>query len=116
MRDSALPVLNLAAALERVGGDEELLKEVTGLYRKESAMLVAEIEAAVRSGSAEDLQQSAHTLKGSLSAVGAEASADAALQLESQGRTKDLRESSQALLDLHRALEQLHLQLDAAGI
>lgn len=114
MAQAAVPaILNLSAALDRVGGDEELLKEVAQLYLEECPTLVEQISDAVAGGNALALQRSAHTLKGSLSALGADASVQAALDLEMMGRNQTLQGSATALLALQGALDRLHRELHA---
>jgi len=105
---------NRAVALDRVGGDEELLREVAELYMSEYEDLVAEIAAAVESGSAEMLHRSAHTLKGSLGTLGAEIAAAEALRLEMMGRNHEMAGAQQALVRLHGVLEQFHSELALA--
>ncbi|MFN7921360.1 MAG: Hpt domain-containing protein [Bryobacteraceae bacterium] len=112
MPEATPAILNLSAALDRVGGDEELLREVAQLYLVEYPALVDEIRQAVVSQNAPALQRSAHTLKGSLSAIGAEASMKAALALEMMGRNQALEGSAQALLALQAALDRLHRELE----
>ena len=52
-------------ALLRVGGDEELLKEIAEIFLEDYPKVLAEIQAALACGDARRLEQSAHTLKGS---------------------------------------------------
>lgn len=106
-----LLTFNREMALDRVGGDEELLREVAQLYMDEYPTIVDQIQAAVRSGSALDLQRSAHTLKGSLGTLGAEQAAAQALRLEMMGRLQNMTDASAALCELHRVLESFHQQL-----
>jgi HPt (histidine-containing phosphotransfer) domain-containing protein len=106
-------ILNLSAALDRVGGDEELLKEVAQLYLTEYPGLVDQIRDAVASSDADALLRSAHMLKGSLGTLGAEASMKLALNLEMMGRARRLDGSGEALLQLQQALDRLKSELEA---
>jgi HPt (histidine-containing phosphotransfer) domain-containing protein len=112
--DYSLPSLNLQGALERIGGDEELLVDIAAVFLTEYPELLNEMQDAVASADADVLQRSAHTLKGSLLAIGAERAAELALELEMQGRqqkagsaTESLRELSIALRDVHRDVTTL---------
>lgn len=106
-----LVTLNRNLALSRVGGDEELYQEIASIYLEEYPTLVAEIETAIQAGDASGLLNSAHTLKGSASAVGGEIAAHFALQLESMGRTSSLEGASEALGALQQALDTLRHEL-----
>lgn len=96
-----------SAALERIGGDEELLQEIADLFLEEYPVLIKEIRNAVASRNAESLERSAHSLKGSVANFEARAAMEAAFRLESMGRTHNLDQAGQALLDLEAALEAL---------
>ncbi len=104
-------VFNRELALDRVGGDEELLDEIVGLYLGEYPELLNQIQTAVRAGDAPSLYRSAHTLKGSLGALGAEAAQQRALDLEMSGRNGELNSASNMLSDLENLLRQLHTEL-----
>jgi HPt (histidine-containing phosphotransfer) domain-containing protein len=99
--------LNLALALERLGGDEDLLREIAGLFLEEYPSLLAEIHAAIVAGDARRLERSAHTLKGSVANFGAEMAQQAALRLEQIGRSERLAEAPDAYADLTDIMEQL---------
>ncbi len=102
---------NHAVALDRVGGDEELLREVAQLYLDEYQELLLEISAAVTARSADRLQRSAHTLKGSLGTLGAEQAASYALALETMGRIQNLNGAERALSGLQQTLNGFHREL-----
>lgn len=103
--------LDVAAALSRVGGDEELLKEISAIFLEQCPDALSEIRAAVAAANPEALQHSAHSLKGSISNFGAKVAYDAALRLEMMGRQGDFSASAEALTDLERALDHLKPQL-----
>lgn len=91
--------------LDRVGGDEELLREITEIFLSEYPELLQEIRDAIRAQDPRRLEHSAHTLKGSVSNFGAAAATEAAFQLEAMGRRGDLHDAHEALraLELHFA-------------
>jgi HPt (histidine-containing phosphotransfer) domain-containing protein len=97
---SAASLFDPEVVLDRVGGDEELLREITEIFLSESPELLDEIRAAVQSEDASRLERSAHTLKGAVSNFGAQAATQAALHLETLGRRRDLRDASAALRSL----------------
>ena len=100
--------LNSAVALERLGGDEELLREVARLFLDEYPALLVEIREAVAARDANALQRAAHTLKGSVSNFGADAAYNAAFVLEMMGRTRDLTNVERGLAELDEALQYIH--------
>jgi two-component system, sensor histidine kinase and response regulator len=103
--------LDVAAALGRVGGDEELLKEISEIFLEQCPEALSEVKDAVASINPEALQCAAHSLKGSIGNFGAKAAFDAALRLEMMGRQGDLSGSAEALSDLEQALVSLKPQL-----
>ena len=105
---SQLARLNFAVALERLGGDEELLREVARLFLDEYPALMVGIREAVAARDADALQRAAHSLKGSVSNFGADAAYNAALVLEMMGRTRDLAQAERGLAELDEALRYIH--------
>ena len=96
----SIGILNLAAALDHIGGDQELLAEVAGLFLENSHRLMVRIKEAVEAGNPYDLERAAHALKGSASNFAAESTVEAALRLETMGRSLELagvQEAYQAL-------------------
>lgn len=91
---SASGVFNVEAALDRLGGDEELLKEVGTLFLDESQELLAEIHLAIQSADPTSLERTAHTLKGSIANFGTGPAYDAALELERLGRARRLDQTT----------------------
>jgi len=104
---------NRNIALERVGGDEELLREVAQIYLTEYPPLIEKIRSAVGSGDSDALQRAAHTLKGSLATLGAEPAAALALTLESKGRENTLDSAADDLLHLEEELGRVHREMHA---
>ena len=92
------------AALGRLSGDAEALHELAAIFLKQCPELMARIREAVASGSAPDLAAAAHTLKGSAGFVGADWTAEAALELELLARGGDLTRAAESLADLEEAV------------
>lgn len=100
--------LDYAVALERLGGDVELLQEVANLFLEEYPSLMSDIQAAVKSGNALRLERAAHSLKGSVANFGADSAFQAALALENIGRSGDLTGASEAHAQLAAVMQELH--------
>lgn len=105
------PGLDLRAALARVGGDGELLKEIAAIFLEEWRSALAAVDRAVAAGDADGLQEAAHSIKGSIANFGAQEAFDAALRLEMMGRNRALTGSREALSQLERSLQNLVPQL-----
>jgi HPt (histidine-containing phosphotransfer) domain-containing protein len=102
---------NRHMALDRVGGDEDLLKELVELFLVEYPQLLQQIEQGVNEANAGLVERSAHSLKGSLSTIGAEIAANSALALELMGRTRNLDGAGERLAELQSSVGRLHLEL-----
>src|ERR1044071_5759624 len=83
-------LINREAALDRVGGDEELLAEIARLFLEDYPRMVADIRDAIAAGDALGLEHAAHSLKGSVANFSADPARDAAFELEKIGRSKNL--------------------------
>jgi two-component system sensor histidine kinase/response regulator len=106
---------NKNAALDRVDGDWDLLKELIALFLEDYPELLRQIRDAVQAGDAQALQHSAHTLKGSVGNFCAKSAFDAAYKLEVIGRKQDLSEAGSALETLEKELELLGPVLAEVG-
>jgi CheY-like chemotaxis protein len=81
----AVPPMDRAGMMERLGGDEELVGEVIRLFIQDCPNRLAAIKTAVDRQSAEDIRQAAHALKGAAANVSAAALFDATATLERIG-------------------------------
>lgn len=106
-------MIDRKAVLARVGGDEQLLKEIARLFLGEYPKEIAEIRRAIEVGSAKDLERAAHSLKGAVANFGAEPTKEAALRLELIGKSGDLTEARTALKALQESLSDLRPFLEA---
>ena len=104
---AADPAFDRAAALERLGGDEELFAEVAGLFCSDSQKFLDELQRAVSGGDAPTVQRAAHGLKGASGYVGGSGAVEAAGALEKIGASGDLAAAPGALATLAREVTQL---------
>jgi len=100
-------IFDRAAALQRLGGDEELLAEISGLFRADGVRLLEEIRTAVADGDAAAVQRAAHGLKGAAGYIGAAPVVDAAEHLETLGAGGNVNDAVQALHVLETELGRL---------
>lgn len=103
---------DLRAILESVGGDEDLLREVARLLRRDGPTRLSEMEHAVAAGDTQTLMFAAHSLKGVASGIAAKALQAAAQDLEHAAKAKDLEAAQHALPRVRQALEQVDIALE----
>ena len=104
-----------AAALERLGGDEDLFAEVAGLFCSDGPPLLGEIRSAVAVGDAAGVKRAAHGLKGAAGYVGGTAAAQAARRLEVIGTEGELSLARGALEMLESEVDRLVSDLTASA-
>ncbi|SRR5713101_3088538 len=106
-----------AEALDRLGGDADLLRELCQIFLEESPKFLQKLRQALVDGDPEAVLQAAHNLKGELSYLGAGSASQAARQLEIMGHEKDLSRGTETLDLLERELANLHSAMkDSAGM
>jgi signal transduction histidine kinase/CheY-like chemotaxis protein len=91
-------------ALDRLGGDEDLLRELCQIYLEESPKLLEKLRQAVADGNAEGVRRAAHSIKGEVGYLGAENAEQAARLLENMGNEKNLSQAAAVLVVLEREL------------
>jgi HPt (histidine-containing phosphotransfer) domain-containing protein len=113
--DAAQPegILNLAVALDRMGGDRELLEEVIRIFLATAPELLGRVRQAVTSRDCVAAERAAHALKGSVANFGAEAAYAAALRLESMAKSGDLGGCEEILGAVEAEMERLRAELAA---
>jgi two-component system sensor histidine kinase/response regulator len=102
---------NRAEALDRIGGDEELLRDLCHIFLEESPKLLQKLQVALAAGDADGVMRAAHSIKGESSYLGAGETSQAARQLEEMGRNKDLSGAGATVAVLEREMAGLHLDL-----
>ena len=103
-----------AAALERLGGDEELFAEVAELFRSDGPKLLGEIRGAIAAGDAATLKRAAHGLKGAAGYVGGTFAVSAARRLELIGTEGELSLAAEAFRALETEVDRLVADLATA--
>lgn len=95
------------AALESVGGDEAMLRELAEMFFAECPKLMQQIREHIASADGPELRRAAHTLKGSAHVFGAEGVAEAAHRLEEIGRAEAFADAAEALALLEDEVARL---------
>ena len=104
-------VLDEEAALDRAGGDRELLQDLVELYLREAPRLLQDVQKAVARSDPAQLKIAAHSLKGAVDNFAAKDAFAAALRLEILGRNGNLAGAEEAFAILEREMDRLKLAL-----
>jgi two-component system, sensor histidine kinase and response regulator len=109
---------DLKELMERLGGDEELLRELLVIFRGEAWMNLEKSRKAMAEHDFESLTRTAHTLKGMLRNLSMGAAAQTAAALENASREKQQADSEQLLGKLVKDLEGILPEVEAqlAGV
>jgi polar amino acid transport system substrate-binding protein len=106
--DTRIPVvLDRAAALDRLGFEEELFDELIGSLIERCDPTLKEMAAALRRGDTKSVEQHAHSLKGAAAMLEANAFALAAQELELAARSGSVEAGWRALEELSAAFADL---------
>ena len=84
------PLFGRSEALRMIGDDEDLLAEVAALAQVELTRQLGALEAALAASDAASARREAHTIKGTVATLGANAVRDAAMAAEHAARDGDL--------------------------
>jgi two-component system, sensor histidine kinase and response regulator len=94
-------------ALERVGGDRELLGELIAMFKIEIVAWMRDLGDAVAHHDGAALQRTAHTLKSAVGTLGGLRAAELALELETLGRERRIGEAEPVWREFQTAIARL---------
>jgi CheY-like chemotaxis protein len=95
----------------RVGGDQELLRELIVLFAGECPRLLGEIDTGLTAGDLPRVHRAAHSLKGMIATVGGKSAYAEAYRLEELARAGEACEARAAYPPLEQAARQLQAAL-----
>ncbi|HXU20390.1 MAG TPA: response regulator, partial [Verrucomicrobiae bacterium] len=101
------PVLDVAAALERVEDDRELLENLMGIFAGECSQNITELRKSLEARDLVLLERLAHTMKGAAASLAAGPVAEAAFALEKQARTGEVGDAELLLESLIGEMNRL---------
>ncbi len=107
------PTFDREEALNRVGGDPEVLREIAELLIETLPGHLSGMRAAIARGDAPALGRAAHSLKGAVATFGARSAVDAAVRLETLAQENDLGGAEESFRALQDALTRLEAGLRA---
>ena len=99
------PVIDVRAAMQHLGCDATLLREIALLFLADCPHRLAELQAALAHHDPRALERAAHSLKGSLSNFVATGAVAAALRVEHLARSGDLIVAGEACAALEYEID-----------
>jgi HPt (histidine-containing phosphotransfer) domain-containing protein len=108
----AKPALNLSAALDRVGGDEGLLRELAVIFADDYPRQLRLIEEAIATADWKTAERESHGVKGAVANFGAQEAVEAARALEFAAREGRYTELAPLLEQLREQLSRVRTELD----
>lgn len=107
-------ICDLSGALARMGGDQQLLRQLVEFFREDAPEYLARLHAAVDRGDAVGVEHAAHSLHGLVANFGGDSAAQATVRLEEMGHSGDLSAAAAALGDLEQEIARLQAALASA--
>ena len=102
-----LPVLNVEGALSRLGGDQELLRDMAGFYLEDTGQLLDDLEDGLQKLEGVRAARRAHSLKGLSANFNAEPCAAVAFAVEVACTKGDLATATKLLPNLRSEVARL---------
>lgn len=115
LTESAAPTFDQKAALENVGGDISMLREIIDLYLQEYPAWLTAIREGVMNRDHASVSRNAHKLKGAISTFGAAPAIHLAQKLETMAADQNLADAEDMVAQLERAIMELRPALEAVG-
>jgi len=100
-------VLDREEALESLGGNQAVLREIADIFLEDTPRRREEIRSAVAAGDLGSLRRAVHSLQGAIGYLHAGPAAAAAFRLELKAEIGDPLDTTAALAALERSLDEL---------
>jgi two-component system, sensor histidine kinase and response regulator len=113
MIDVMKDCIDVAALMDRLAGDRDLLLELIGLYLEDEQSLIDQVAAAIAAGDSARLARASHTLKGSVGNFCAPNAHAAAQALETAGREGRVTDAGTLFSRLVAELDKVRAALRA---
>lgn len=104
---AVLEKLDKDAIVDRLGGDEDLFRDMAELYVQESGGYCDNLQSATRNGDARALAREAHTLKSLLATFSDDDGAAMAIAIEQRAKAADLAGIEVAVVALVARVQSL---------
>lgn len=99
--------VDLAVALRWLGGDHQLLRELVGIFVDDGPKRLEALRAAMTAADGQQLEQIAHSLKGSAAILGAVRLQETALALEESAHNGLVRRDAHLVPELVHEVERV---------
>jgi two-component system sensor histidine kinase/response regulator len=106
-------IFDLGDALEKVGGDKEILEEILVVFSESYPDQLSELKKAIDNADAPIVERAAHTIKGSVGIFSAKKALETAFLLETMGRDGNLKDAAAVYSKLEQEVEELEAALRA---
>lgn len=105
-------VFDKAALLDRLVGDEDLVKSILGIFLENAPLQIRDLKACLEKSDMSGVELHAHTIKGSSANIGGEALRASAFAVEKCSKTGDIEGIRIGLSELERQYEKLKIVLE----
>jgi HPt (histidine-containing phosphotransfer) domain-containing protein len=102
-------VMDVRDALQRLGDDVELFRDIVQIYLEDSPEIVAKIHRAADQSDFNSLQRAAHSLKGLAATLSAADVVGAAARLEHSGAVHDLTDAARMVAEVDERVQELNM-------
>ena len=99
--------VDLAVALRWLGGDQALLRELVGIFVDDGPKRLEALREAMKAADVQQLEQVAHSLKGSAAILGAARLQESALALEEAAHDGRAENGVDLVADISREIERV---------
>jgi two-component system, sensor histidine kinase and response regulator len=110
---SHLKVCDLSAALGRVGGNAQVLREMLALFCQDAPRFQQRLKEAIADGDPDGIQDATHSLRGMLAYFSAETALELAVSIEEMQAGFDQGRAQAAAHDLDLEIERLVSAIDS---
>jgi HPt (histidine-containing phosphotransfer) domain-containing protein len=107
------PLMDVPGALRRLGDDVELLEQIILIFLEDAPALVHSAREALSRGDALEVRRAAHSIKGMMATLGAQAGQNAAFRLEHSAAGGHLEDASTLIDDCSQQVVELAAVLKA---
>jgi HPt (histidine-containing phosphotransfer) domain-containing protein len=101
-------VMNVPDALQRLGDDMELLRDIVQIYLEDAPVMIERIRAAIKQSDANALQRAAHSLKGLAATLSASEVVGAAVRLEHIAASRNLADAATTAAEVEQRVQALN--------
>lgn len=108
----SLPVFDLREALERTGGDWEILNKVLDIFDEQWPVLEDRLDVGLATGDAEELMATAHRIKGAAGNLGAKRIASYAREAEEEWKTGALEDAEDRIRTIRQGFEEFMIEAE----